>query len=88
LPCRQQIAQQRPCEKEQSIPMDSSHSTTTGGSIAAMSMERKLWGIEDLPSVHDEATGVIGADGTNPLRTGPFDVNASEGPADRQTRDD
>ena len=37
------------------------------------------WSIEDLPVVHDEGTGAIWAAGTNPLRTGPFDLYASEG---------
>ena len=41
------------------------------------------WSIEDLPGGGDDAKddgrGAIWSEGTNPLRTGPFDANASEG---------
>src|ERR1017187_1023115 len=41
------------------------------------------WSIEDLPGAGDgagdEGKGAIWSEGTNPLRTGPFDANASEG---------
>jgi beta-galactosidase len=41
------------------------------------------WSIEDLPGAgdgaQDEGGGAIWSEGTNPLRTGPFDANASEG---------
>jgi beta-galactosidase len=37
------------------------------------------WSIEDLPAVVDQGRGSIWSDGTNPLRTGPFDTYESEG---------
>jgi len=37
------------------------------------------WSIEDLPAHPDEGRGAIWSEGTNPLRTGPFDMDASEG---------
>jgi beta-galactosidase len=37
------------------------------------------WSIEDLPPGPDEGRGAIWSEGTNPLRTGPFDVYESEG---------
>jgi beta-galactosidase len=37
------------------------------------------WSIEDLPAVADEGKGAIWTEGTNPVRTGPFDLYASEG---------
>jgi beta-galactosidase len=37
------------------------------------------WSIEDLPGEGDEGKGAIWSEGTSPLRTGPFDANASEG---------
>jgi beta-galactosidase len=37
------------------------------------------WSIEDLPAHPDEGRGAIWSEGTNPLRTGPFDIDASEG---------
>jgi beta-galactosidase len=37
------------------------------------------WSIEDLPQMPDQGKGAIWTDGTNPVRTGPFDMFASEG---------
>jgi len=37
------------------------------------------WSIEDLPGGQLEGQGAIWTDGTSPLKTGPFDVLASEG---------
>ena len=37
------------------------------------------WSIEDLPIAEPEGMGAVWSQGTNPLRTGPFDVYASEG---------
>jgi len=37
------------------------------------------WSIEDLPLIAAEEQGAIWTEGTNPLRTGPFDAYQSEG---------
>ena len=37
------------------------------------------WSIEDLPVVSGEGKGAIWTEGTNPVRTGPFDMYLSEG---------
>ncbi|MGB9485721.1 MAG: glycoside hydrolase family 2 TIM barrel-domain containing protein [Terriglobia bacterium] len=37
------------------------------------------WSIEDLPDAEDDGQGAIWTEGTNPMRTGPFDMYASEG---------
>lgn len=37
------------------------------------------WSIEDLPARTADSAAAIWTDGTNPVRTGPFDVYASEG---------
>ena len=37
------------------------------------------WSIEDLPPTPDHGQGAIWSEGTNPLRTGPFDLYQSEG---------
>ena len=37
------------------------------------------WSIEDLPGAEPEGAGAIWTGGTSPLKTGPFDANASEG---------
>jgi beta-galactosidase len=37
------------------------------------------WSIEDLPEAADQSKAAIWTEGTNPVRTGPFDMYASEG---------
>jgi beta-galactosidase len=37
------------------------------------------WSIEDLPETTDQGKGAIWTEGTNPMRTGPFDMFTSEG---------
>jgi beta-galactosidase len=37
------------------------------------------WSIEDLPEATEQGKGAIWTEGTNPVRTGPFDMFASEG---------
>ncbi|HEX8711434.1 MAG TPA: glycoside hydrolase family 2 TIM barrel-domain containing protein, partial [Terracidiphilus sp.] len=37
------------------------------------------WSIEDIPGVESEDIGAVWSQGATPLRTGPFDVYASEG---------
>ena len=37
------------------------------------------WTIEDLPAAADDGKGAIWTEGTNPVRTGPFDMYSSEG---------
>jgi beta-galactosidase len=37
------------------------------------------WSIEDLPETADQGKAALWTEGTNPVRTGPFDMYASEG---------